>query len=213
MASYRICFVGDSITVGMGDHHFQGWPGRACAAETARGHALALYNLGIGGDTSTMVRERWRRECGLRLPARVPGRLVFAFGLPDLVNEIGVGTRVPLDRSVANARAILEEAKAWLPTLMIGPVPTADDMQPYVLPNGTRYHVTRANTAVQSARYAEVCATLGVPYLDLFEPLSTSADWDRAQRGHDGTHPNADGYAMIADLVTRWAAWRAWFDA
>jgi acyl-CoA thioesterase-1 len=212
MATYRICFIGDSITAGMGDVEMRGWPSRLCADETGRGHNLSLYNLGIGGDTSELVATRWRAECELRLPARVNGALVFAFGLPDLVDEIGVGTRVPMERSLAAARTILASASAWVPTLMIGPVPTVDDMQPYILPNGTRYHVRRANTEAQSVSYGELCADLDVAYLDLFTPFAGDDRWDANQRAIDGTHPNDAGYAMIAQRVAAWPAWRAWFD-
>jgi len=45
MATLRICFVGDSITVGSGDTDFLGWPGRACIAETQRGHDDADMTL------------------------------------------------------------------------------------------------------------------------------------------------------------------------
>jgi acyl-CoA thioesterase-1 len=212
MATYRICFIGDSITVGMGDVEMRGWPSQLAAAEIDRGHNVTVYNLGIGGDTSELVRERWRTESERRLPARVPGRLVFAFGLPDLVDEIGVGTRVPLEDSVAHARAVLSEASAWLPTLMIGPVPTVDEMQPYVLPNGTQYHLQRDNTANQNARYAALCAEIGVPYLDLFSMFAEDEAWDREQRAYDGTHTTSAGYGMIAAKVEEWDAWRSWFD-
>ncbi|MEK9967464.1 MAG: GDSL family lipase, partial [Rhodospirillaceae bacterium] len=60
MATLRICFIGDSITVGSGDAGFLGWPGHLCVAETARGHDLTLYNNGVRGDTSAMIRPRWR---------------------------------------------------------------------------------------------------------------------------------------------------------
>jgi len=77
---------------------------------------------------------------------------------------------------------VLNEARAWLPTLIIGPVPTADDMQPYVLPNGTQYHLHRDNTANQNAHCAALCAEIDVPYLDLFSLFAEDEAWDREQR-------------------------------
>lgn len=212
MAILRICFVGDSITVGSGDLDFLGWPGRLCIAETERGHDVTLYNNGVRGDTSDMIAPRWRAECESRLPPHVDGRLVFSFGLNDMAEEAGVGIRVPMERSLANARDILGPARDWLPTLMVGPIPTVDEMQPYVFPNGISYRFDNPRTAELSARYAELCAGLDIPYLGLHGALSENPQWDTEQRNCDGVHARGGGYAIIAGIVGDWPAWRAWFD-
>lgn len=210
MATLRICFVGDSITVGSGDANFQGWPGRLSVAETARGHDVTMYNMGVRGDTSDMVLPRWRSECDVRLPDHVNGRLVLSFGLNDTAEESGVGIRVPLEQSLANARAIIDEARGWLPTVMIGPVPLVDDMQPYVFPNGIAYHYVSARVGALNEAYAGLCAELAVPYLDVFAPLSANPAWEQSQRDCDGVHATGDGYQLIADMVAEWPAWRDW---
>lgn len=212
MAIMRIGFVGDSITVGIGDQDFIGWPGRACISEARRGHDVTMYNLGVRGDTSEMIRARWRAECDARLPPEVNGRLVFSFGVNDMADD-GTGLRVPFDRSLENARAILSEANAWLPTLMLGPIPTVEDMQPYVFPSGIAYHFRNAQAAELSAAYADICAGLGIPYFDLHAALSGAPGWERAQREVDGVHAADGGYAMIASLLEDWEPWRAWFAA
>lgn len=212
MATLRICFVGDSITVGSGDVDFLGWPGRLSVAETARGHDVTLYNMGVRGDTSELVLPRWRSECETRLPAHVNGRLVLSFGLNDTAEEVGASIRVPLAQTLANARAILDEARAWLPTLMIGPVPVIEDMQPYVFPNGIAYSYANARVAELNEQLAALCAERDVPYLDIFGPLVADPTWQRSQRGCDGVHATGEGYQVIAERVAEWPAWRAWFD-
>lgn len=211
MATLRICFVGDSITVGSGDAGFLGWPGHLCIAETERGHDVTLYNNGVRGDTSDLILPRWEQECAVRLPDHVNGRLVFSFGLNDMAEEAGTGIRVPIDRSVANAREILARARDWLPTLMVGPIPIIEDMQPYVFPNGIAYHFSNDRTAELSARYAELCAELDVPYLDVHTPLRDDPEWIEHQRECDGVHVLGGGYAKMAGILGEWPAWRAWF--
>ncbi|MEP4379770.1 MAG: GDSL-type esterase/lipase family protein [Alphaproteobacteria bacterium] len=213
MATLRICFVGDSITVGSGDAGFLGWPGHLCVAETARGHDITLYNNGVRGDTSAMIRPRWRAECDSRLPDHVNGRLVFSFGVNDMAEESGAGIRVPVEESVANARAMLTEARDWRPTLMLGPIPVIEDMQPYIFPNGIAYDFNNARIAELNRRYADLCDELAVPYLDIFATLHGNPNWETAQRNCDGVHVLGDGYAMIAALIAEWPAWRAWLDA
>jgi len=212
MATLRICFVGDSITVGSGDSGFLGWPGRVCVDETARGHDVTLYNMGVRGDTSEMVRPRWRGECDARLPDHVNGRLVLSFGLNDTAEEGGAGIRVPLANTLANARAIIGEARAWLPTLMIGPIPVIEDMQPYVFPNGIAYSYANARVDELNQQLASLCGELDVPYLNVFDPLRADPSWDRSQRSCDGVHATGEGYQLIAKHVAEWPAWRAWFD-
>ena len=212
MTTLRICFVGDSITVGSGDAGFLGWPGHLCVAETARGHDVTLYNNGVRGDTSEMIRSRWRQECDPRLPDHVNGRLVFSFGVNDMAEESGSGIRVSVEDSVANARAMLTEARDWLPTLMLGPIPIIEDMQPYVFPNGIAYDFNNTRIAELSQRYADLCEELAIPYLDTFATLHGNAAWEASQRNCDGVHVLGDGYAMIAALVAEWPAWRTWLD-
>lgn len=51
----RACFVGDSYVAGTGDPAALGWVGRVAAAAIASGVRLSAYNLGIRGDTASMV--------------------------------------------------------------------------------------------------------------------------------------------------------------
>jgi lysophospholipase L1-like esterase len=213
MTTLRVCFVGDSITTGTGDDDFLGWPGRLCAAERRRGHDLSLYNLGIRGDTSEMIAARWRAECAARLPAIHPAALVFAFGINDTAREADGNLRVAHDKSVATARTILAEAKAWKPTLMIGPTPVCTDVLTMTSSPGVVREVRDDRIAATSVAYADVARALGVPYLDLFTPLSADPRWRKALAEGDSLHPAASGYALMADLIGKWPAWRKWMDS
>lgn len=213
MTTLRICFVGDSITNGTLDDDMLGWPGRLCAGERAAGHDLTCYNLGIRADTSSDIRHRWRAECNARLPDHVPGALVFAFGVNDMADQEGLGLRVPQEESLANARAILEEAKDWLPTLWIGPAPAEMSMQPLRIADAVVFDFRNDRTADLNRAYAELAAELEIPYLDLFTPLSAADRWAAALTAGDGVHPVSDGYALMTELISDWSAWRGWMAA
>ena len=47
----RVVFVGDSLTVGVGDPAYLGWVGRLCAAAPLAGLELTAYNLGVRSET------------------------------------------------------------------------------------------------------------------------------------------------------------------
>jgi acyl-CoA thioesterase I len=198
MAELRICFLGDSFVNGTGDPECLGWAGRLCQAARRRGHDVTYYNLGIRRETSADLHARWQREVALRLPADATGRLVFSFGVNDTTAE-GPTTRVPLAESLANAHAILTQARRQHPTLLVGPPPVADPEQtPRIV------HL--------SQQLAQGAAALAVPYLDTCTPLLTSAAWVAEVAAGDGAHPAAGGYAELASLVDAWPAWRAWLE-
>lgn len=208
----RICFIGDAFTVGAGDETALGWVGRLAVREWADNHDVTIYNLGVRGNSTRMIGERWRRECEARIPAAANGRLVFMFGGNDAKEEIGRGVEVPIEESVANARAILSEAKQWLPTLWIGLIPMNDAIPYPQLLKGPQYRFSNARQAEYNARYAEAAAEIGVPFLDVHTPLMNDPRWMRLTQAGDGSNPAGEGYAYVADMIAAWPRWRAWFD-
>jgi lysophospholipase L1-like esterase len=212
MTTLRICFVGDSLTNGTNDEDFQGWPGRLCAAECARGHELTHYNLGIRAETSEDIEKRWRAECGPRLLDIHPGALVFSFGVNDTAIENGETTRISRKRSLEMAKRMLGEAQQWKPTIWIGPVPVDDSQQPFNSAPGVVYDFSTRRMAELCQDYQALAAQMGIPYLSLLQTLDDNPDWRDAFRQGDGVHPGGDGYALMAEKIGAWSAWRGWLD-
>ena len=211
MTTLRICFVGDSLVNGTNDPEFLGWPGRVSEGEVAAGHDVTTYNLGIRGDTSEMISDRWRKECEARLPEIQPCALVFSFGVNDIAFENGV-RRVDFDRSLDVARELMRSAKDWLPTLWVGPPPVELDETTFIPAPGIRYAFSRERIGELSTAYANVATELGVPYFDLFDRLNKKPEWFQSFNGTDSVHPMGNGYAQIAQHLSQWDAWRNWFD-
>lgn len=212
MTILRICFVGDSLTNGTNDEHFLGWPGRLCAAECARGHEITHYNLGIRAETSEQIETRWRAECAPRLLDVHPGALVFSFGVNDMAIEDGENTRLSRQQSLESAKRMLGQAQQWKPTLWIGPVPVDDSQQPFNSAPGVVYDFSTARMAGLCQDYQALAAQMGIPYLSLLQTLDDDPNWRAAFRQGDGVHPGADGYALMAEKIGAWSAWREWLD-
>jgi len=189
----RICFVGDSFVNGTCDRTFLGWTGRLCLNLAEQGLAVTHYNLGIRGDTSADIAQRWERETTRRLKEGYANRLIFSFGTNDTTLENGQ-RRVELTDSLRHTEQILSVAQQKYPVLMIGPPPILEAEQ-------------NDRTKILSNRFGELCVDLNVPYLDIFMPLSQSVIWLEAVQAGDGAHPGADGYIVIANLIQRWSAW------
>jgi lysophospholipase L1-like esterase len=197
MNDLRICFVGESFVNGVGDRTYLGWTGRVCQQAAAMGHTITYYNLGVRRETSTELVERWQPETRRRFPYGCDNRIVFSFGTNDTTLE-GGRPRVEMIKSVNHARHILSLAQQQYPTLMISPPPIADSEQNQ-----------RTQTLLQNI--ATICQDLEIPFLDVFTPLLSSDIWRQEVIAGDGAHPDAGGYAALAQLVQKWAAWRDWF--
>ena len=193
----RICFIGDSFVNGTGDDDCLGWVGRLCAEARRRGHDVTLYNLGIRRDTSADIAGRWESEARARLQPEHDGRLVFSFGVNDCVHDTTGRPRIPEHAAVEHARSILSRARAWRPTLMVGP-PCSGDAP------------LDARVKCLSHRLAEVCDELSVPFLPAFDVADGSAIWRRDAAMGDGVHPNRDGYTLLYQAVVTWRPWREW---
>ena len=211
MTTLRFCFVGDSLVNGTNDTEFLGWPGRLAKDEVAQGHDVTVYNMGIRGDTSEMVERRWRAECEARMPAIQPCALVFSFGVNDIADENGV-RRVELDKSLEIAQTMMSEAKAWLPTLWVGPPPVELDETTFIPAPKITYVFTRERIAELNLAYKKIATKHDIPYFDSFNLLKGRPHWEQSYDGSDGVHPMGEGYAEFSRNIGKWDAWRKCFD-
>ena len=202
----RIFCFGDSITLGCNDSQGLGWPGRLCRGLTAGDYSVAAYNLGVNGDTSQHIAARWRGEAEVR-SRNSPGLLLFAFGFNDAAEPDGNGPQVPLPASTETARDLLTAAGTVSEVLWIGPTPLDESVNPMQ----TRYAswtMHNASIARYDAAYAELARQLDIPYLRLFPGFVASERYRAALLAGDRVHPGDDGYAMIAERIAAWDAWR-----
>ncbi len=194
----RICFVGDSFVNGTGDPEYLGWTGRICRAARRKGLDITYYNLGIRRNTSADIALRWLEEVSHRLPEECNGRVVFSFGVNDTTIEEGK-TRINFQNSIENTSNILTDANPLFPVLMVSPPPVPDIEQ-------------NIRVAELSRQFDSVCRQLGVPYLDVFNPLQASTVWLKEAAANDGYHPGLAGYSELAKLVERWCSWLSWIE-
>lgn len=190
---HRICFVGDSFVQGACDPECRGWAGRVSAAARASGFDVTAYNLGIRRDTSRDIAARWESECEARFRVESARYVLFSFGANDMTFENG-DLRVSETESVANFSRLISTSKARYHTLVVGPVPVGIPEQD-------------ARIKKLCAAYSQCAQEIGVPYLAVAETLAANPVWLAEVRANDGSHPGADGYSLLAELVSAWPAW------
>jgi len=205
----RIYFFGDSITLGCDDSCSLGWPGRACLGLTRNGRKIAVYNLGINGDTSEDIDVRWYNELTSRKRGST-GLLVFAFGFNDAACKNSDQPQVELEQSINTARKIMAKAQMISKVLWIGPTPLDEAVNPLDAPN-ERWFMYNKKIEEYDLAYAKLANEMKIDYLSLYQQYLVSPRYQAALLAGDKVHPDDDGYAMIAQSVTHWKAWKALF--
>ena len=202
----RILCFGDSITLAANDSEGLGWPGRLGKGLCCNGRSVAMYNLGINGDTSEHIRDRWQSESCARSRDARP-LLLFAFGFNDASERDGGGLQVALEDSVQTARDMLDAARAEHDLLWIGPTPLDESVNPLVTAYAS-WVTWNSDIRAYDAAYAQLAAELGIDYLPVFDEFVESPRYTSALAAGDGIHPGDDGYAMIAERIAGWPAWQ-----
>lgn len=140
-------------------------------------------NFAIGGSTTADVI--------LRIPevrAWNPKRVTVQIGGNDVLRLI------PIEVIRANFRTIVREYKSFVEDFAMISIPYVSDkikIAGHIMPYP--YYVMLTNTVM-----IEVCAEFGVPYIDIFTPLSKGYD---RKYYVDGIHYNNDGRIVVYNAI------------
>ena len=187
----RVCVVGDDLVAGIGDAKSLGWVGRVAARTAAPRAGIGVFPLGVPGEGTPGMLERWQAETRLRFASGADNRLVVGLGTIDLDENMS------LARSRLNLANILDEAfSRSVACFVVGPPPTADSAR-------------NDRIADLSDAFGDVCDRRTVPYVDCFNPLVTHDQWHADLAAGDGLHPGQAGYGLMAWLVLH-GGWHQW---
>lgn len=187
-----ITYFGDSLTLGVGDESGIGWAGRVTSGIRKAGIDATGYNLGIRKDTTVNIQHRWKSEAMLRRMPDTPFKLVFSFGVADVVN--GVSS----EESLAGAVAILSQAKAMADVLLVGPTPVNDREK-------------REAITTMSRMLEGLARRMEIPFVPTVDAMHRSFVYGQALNDGDGVHPTGSGYADLAEHILKSNAARAFF--
>ncbi|MBM6400677.1 GDSL-type esterase/lipase family protein [Phycicoccus sonneratiae] len=187
-----LVFLGASLVAGVGDPKGQGWVTRVVGRTQHPELTVNAYNLGVRGDTSAQLLERWASEVPRRWAGRSERRLVLSVGTSDILRG------VTLARHRLNLANLLDDATSHgVSTFVVSPPPSDDDE-------------LNARLEVLVDAQADVCSRRGVPFVDCYAPLLGHDQWrtDLAA-SRVPHHPGQAGYGLIAWLVLH-NGWNEW---
>lgn len=195
------CF-GDSTVYGAWERG-GGWVDRLKRSavdflETHPGKYLEIYNLGIPGDKTDGLAQRFTSETKQRV-ANYKGELLFlfAFGANDAAFVPGTQEfRCPLERFEANYRQVLREAKSLTDQVFVLTITPVNEEQC----NPTEKSRMNAFVERYNSRLAHLAEEEGANVIDIHSAFHEQGTQDLLSR--DGIHPNARGYELIYSVVS-----------
>lgn len=176
----RVVFIGDSIT--------EFWTDLA----ELQSDSVAVINRGIRGQNSSQVLLRFEDDA----IALQPACIVLLCGSNDLRSYVGAASSVAesaRERIVRNVTAMADIAQARRIALCLGALPPVNPAHP----------VHRDSSAIVRINgwLADFAATRRLDFIDYHRALVDADGHLDAAFSEDGLHPNAAGYARMAQAL------------
>jgi lysophospholipase L1-like esterase len=155
---------------------------------------IELFNLGINGNTSVDILERFENEA----KARTPEKIIFAFGIND--SAYIFSTKEPLVSEMefeSNIDKLINLAKKYTNDITFMGLVLGDDslLKPY--PESSKGKSYDHNRATKYNEYVKAHAeTQNCKYIYLYDKL-TFEDFS------DGLHPNENGHKKMFEEITK----------
>lgn len=196
---FAIFAFGDSITFGRGDNLNRGWAGRLRKYFEAKDYYNAVYNLGIPGDSSSDLLERFEGEFRSRAKSKMHGdRHVILVGIGTNDSKFIDKNRTPQTKQDEFRNNILKlirlSRKCAKDIVFIGLAPVDESRtQPYETTYFFNKRVGQYDSIIR-----DCCRKEDVPFIDIF------SEWkklDYAGLLDDGLHLNPEGYERMYETI------------
>ncbi len=185
-----ICIFGDSITMGASDIEQGGWVARLKNYFWQNDHDITVYNLGVSGDTTDDLLERFKSESA----ARKPDLIIFAIGINDsqYINSKD-NPRVDLDKFKDNLNKLVAQAKKFTSDIIFIGLTNVDESKTMPIPWAKNRYYDNENVNQYNSAVKLFCEEKF-----LFVDMSDLLDDDDLE---DGLHPNNTGHKKMFERI------------
>ncbi|HDQ16778.1 MAG TPA: hypothetical protein ENN31_01490 [Candidatus Vogelbacteria bacterium] len=187
----NICILGDSITWGANDYERGGWVERLKVHCMERYDDIDIYNLGISGNNTDDLLERFEVEA----TRRDPNLIIFAIGINDsqYIEEKN-NVRVKISRFSANLSNLFNTAKKMTNNIIfVGLIEVDESKTMPTLWNIKKYY-DNDNVKKYNKVIGDFCEEREVQYINI-EKVINKDDLE------DGLHPNSQGHEKIFQKI------------
>lgn len=202
----NILFFGDSITWGAWDTE-GGWFFRIKKFVDEKIIASGfkyyhdIYNLGISGDKTSDLLERFDSETKNRIDEESETTFVFAIGVNDSQFVDNQGNRTPIDQFEMNLKELIVKAGKYSNKIIfVGLFPVDDSKL-----NPTSWESNKSYKLEYVSQYdkiiEQVCKDQNVDFIDIYNKFVVQ---EYKELLIDGLHPNTEGHKQISEIVLKY---------
>lgn len=208
-----ILIFGDSITFGSADVE-GGWVQRLKklfdesnainrVSKKVSGESTAVYNLGISGNTSDNLVERFEFECNQRVSREDnPITFIFAIGINDSAfSQEKKTNQVILSQFEKNLEKLIQLSKKISSRIVFIGLTQVIESKTNPIPWRTDIFYKNELIKKYDSIIKKVCNKNNVFFVELFEKFNQS---NIAKfLNEDGLHPNSDGHKFMFEVIKK----------
>lgn len=199
----RVLCFGDSIVQGFWDTQ-GGWAQRLRShydelqLQNIDSDQPTIFNLGISGETSAGLVERFKRETQIRNDQ--PLSFIFGIGTNDTIYRGDEYQSTP-EEYTKNLLTLVNQAREFTNRIaFVGMGPVVDELvQPMRWSSSGKCYSTERIWLFEKG-LRNLCQEQNLMHIAVFEALSKEKEQGREVFA-DGAHPNNEGHQIIFDLV------------
>lgn len=196
MKDINILVFGDSIVYGAWDDESAGWVNRLrLALENKNDCYYNIFNLGIPGETTINVKERFNYECKHRHDINAQTIIIFSVGINDSYIVAGKNNVSILDFK-NNILDLINMSKKYTENILFIGLSKVNEEQVCPLPWDNSISYLNKEILKFDEILKNVCKENKISYLDIFH-LFKITDLQ------DGLHPNSKGHKKLCDEVLK----------
>jgi len=199
----RILIFGDSITYGAWDKE-GGWVQRLRKFLDERNLTdpnfyCLVYNLGISGNNSEDLLERFEFETKQRLKENEETIIIFSIGINDsqFVHSKG-NYGVPINKFKDNIQKLIKLAQKFSSKIIFLGLTPVDEVKTTPIPWNTDKSYKNEYIEKYNEVILKVCKENKVHFIEIFEKLKVLNYQELLE---DGLHPNSKGHKKIFEIV------------
>ena len=187
----RICIFGDSVTWGANDFEKGGWVNRLRIYSDKYLDDFPVYNLGVSGDSTNELLERFELECRVRRPEVI----IFSIGLNDsMFVKDKNDYYVTIKRFKENLGRLISLAKVYSQKIIFMGLTKVDESKTTPIPWELTLYYENENIKKYDVEIKTIADKNNLIYIELYGLLKVT-DLD------DGLHANAKGHEKIFQKV------------
>jgi len=199
----QILVFGDSITYGAWDKE-GGWMQRLRKFLDEKNLSepnfyCLVYNLGVSGDTTDDLLERFKFEIEQRMREKENTTIIFSIGGNDAAFVISKNRcQVPQEKFRENIQKLIKLSEKYASKILfIGLIPT-DESKTVPIPWAPDLSCKNKYIVQYDKTIKSICQENKILFVDVFDKFM---NFDYKNLLEDGQHPTSDGHQKIFEII------------